>query len=81
MQMTIMTNEQAFEAALKAARECDGVATKEEARLQVTAYFEGRGQVMAYARGPVHALFVAEVFRGYLGEGWNVVIQPEGAEV
>jgi hypothetical protein len=49
--------------------------------LQIVGYYEGRGQVLAYAKGPSHAEFVASVFLAYLGDGWTVVAEPEGQEV
>jgi len=46
--------------------------------LQIVGYFEGRGQVLAYAKNRGQAEFVANVFSSYLMGEWHITIQPEG---
>ena len=48
--------------------------------LQIVGYFEGRGDILAYADAP-RAEFVANVFRSYLGGSWTVTVQTMGQAV
>jgi len=49
--------------------------------LQIVGYFEGRGQVLAYAKNRGQAEFVANVLASFLTGEWLVDIQPEGQAV
>ena len=48
--------------------------------LQIVGYFEGRGDILAYADA-ARAEFVANVFRSYLGGSWTIAVQTMGQEV